>query len=206
MQDEYQVLNTAATTYVDTDVDGETAARAYGVRVDWTAAQAATAAVNSIHAAAACSATETQSVTTGITQPSCARNVTATTSGTSGDVKAVSVTIYGARAGVDISEVLTAFTVNTNETVTGNKAFDAIYSYSVPAMDGTGCSVAIGVGDKLGLPIKMSRNTLQSTYLADALEGTAATVAVSITALESNTIDLNSALNGTAVKAYFLLP
>ena len=207
MQDEYQVLNTAATTYVDTEVSGLYGAIAYGVRFDRSATEAATASATAIHAAAACASDATQTFTTGITQPSCARNITATTSGTSGDVKAVSVTVYGTNiAGEDISEVLPAFTVNTNETQSGNKAFASITSYSVPAMDGTGCSVSIGTGDKLGLPWKLSRNTLLQTHLADTLEGTAATIAKSASALESNTIDLNSALNGTAVKAYFLLP
>jgi hypothetical protein len=206
MQDEFQVLDLSATTYVDTDDAGLYGARAYGVRFDWTATQAAAANAAGIHAAAACSSTADQTFTTAITDPPCARNVTATTSGTNTDVKAVQVIVYGTRDGEAINETLPAFTVNTNGIVTGSKAFDTITSYVVPLMDGTGCNVSIGFGDKLGLPVKLTRNTLVSTFLNNVLEGTAATVAMSSSALESNTIDLNSALDGSAVKAYFLLP
>ena len=168
--------------------------------ITWTATQAATATTTAVHAAAACSASADQTFTTSITNPSCARNITATTTGTSGDVKAVSVTINGTNInGETISESIGPFQVNTNETITGSKAFYTVTSYVVPQMDGTGCNVSIGVGDKLGLPAKFSRNPVLRAFLANTLEGTAPTVAVSSTAYESNTVDLNSALNGTAV-------
>lgn len=66
-------------------------------------------------------------------------------------------------------------------------------------------TVAVGWGDKLGLPYKLAHNTVFKTYLDNTLEGTEPTVAVSATALESNTIDLNSALNGTVVDAYLIV-
>lgn len=206
MQDEFQVLDLAATTYVDTDTAGTYGARAYGVRFDWTAAQAATASATGVHAAVTDTGSA-QTVTTAITNPPCARNLTATAGGTAGDIKAIQVTIYGTNINdEDISETLPAFTVNTAGAVTGSKAFKTVTSIVIPAHDGTGATTAIGFGDKLGLPVKLTRNTLQGTYLADVLEGTAATIAMSSSALESNTIDLNSALDGSAVKAYFLLP
>ena len=59
--------------------------------------------------------------------------------------------------------------------------------------------VRVGVGSKLGLPAKLSRNTVLAAFLGGAREGTAPTVAVSSAALESNTVTLDSALNGVAV-------
>lgn len=173
----------------------------------WSAAEAAAASATAVHAAAVCSATVDQTITTAITAPPCARNITATTSGTNTDVKAVQVIVNGTDIdGNVITETLPAFTVDTNETQAGSKAFATVTSYVVPAMDGTGCSVSIGFGDKLGLPYKFARNPVLRTFLGATLEGTAATVAVSSSALESNTIDLNSALNGTAVTAEMLVP
>lgn len=192
------------------------ALQAYGSRTvnrlvpaehSWSAAEAAAASATAVHAAAACSATVDQTITIAITAPPCARNITATTSGTSGDVKAVQVVITGTDIdGNEITESLPAFTVNTNETVTGSKAFATVTSYQVPLMDGTGCSVSIGFGDKLGLPYKFARNPVLRTFLGTTLEGTAATVAVSSSALANNTVDLNSALNGTAVTVEMLVP
>ena len=192
------------------------ALQAYGSRTvnrlvpaehSWSAAEAAAASATAVHAAAACSATADQTITTAITSPPCARSIIATTSGTSGDVKAVQVVITGTDIdGNEITESLPAFTVNTNETVTGSKAFATVTSYLVPAMDGTGCSVSIGFGDKLGLPYKFARNPVLRTFLGTTLEGTAATVAVSSSALANNTVDLNSALNGTAVTVEMLVP
>jgi hypothetical protein len=65
-------------------------------------------------------------------------------------------------------------------------------------------TVSIGWGDKLGLPIKLPRDTVLRTFLNNSLESTAPTVATSATAIESNTIDLNSALNGSAVDVYLI--
>lgn len=65
--------------------------------------------------------------------------------------------------------------------------------------------VSIGWNDKLGLPYMLTHNTVLKSYLNDALEGTAATVTTSTTAIESNTIDLNSALDGHIVDVYLMV-
>jgi hypothetical protein len=67
--------------------------------------------------------------------------------------------------------------------------------------------VKVGWNDKLGLPYKLAHNTVLPglTFLNNVKEGTDPTITVSATALESNTIDLNSALNGTVVDAYLLV-
>lgn len=147
-----------------------------------------------------------QVISTAITNPDVPRNVTATAGGTATDIKAVQVTVTGTNiAGEVISETLPVFTVDTAGTVTGSKAFASVTSYSVPAMDGTGATVAIGVGAKLGLPHRLSQNSVVAAYLNSTKEGTAPTVAVSASAVESNTATLNSALNGTAVELHLYL-
>jgi hypothetical protein len=167
----------------------------------YAAGSPAVGATNAVHAAAAVlAAGGPQVITTEITNPAVCRNVTATTAGTAADVAAVQVTVTGTNIhGQTISETLPAFTLNTATTVVGNKAFATVTSYSVPAMDGTGATVAIGTGAKLGLPEKLSTNSVVAAHLATVKEGTAPTVAFSSTAVESNTVTLNSALNGTAV-------
>ena len=202
------VLDPDQAIVVKTDTPTIPAVGVIGYREDWSATQAAAASTTGVPAAAACAVTA-QTVTTSLTNPPCARNITATTSGTAADVAAVQVIITGTDINGDaLTETLPAFTVNTNETQAGSKAFASVTSYYVPAMDGTGCSVSIGFGDKLGLRNKLSRKTLvyKGTFLADTVESTEPTLAISSSVLASNTLDLNSALDGTAVKAYFLFP
>jgi len=67
--------------------------------------------------------------------------------------------------------------------------------------------VSVGWNDKLGLPFKLAHNTVfpGMTYLDNTAEGTDPTVTVSATAIESNTIDLDSALDGHVVDAYLII-
>jgi hypothetical protein len=139
-------------------------------------------------------------VTTGITNPDVPRALTATAGGTAADIKAVQVIVAGTNAdGAAITETLPAFTVNTAGTVTGSKAFATVTSVTIPPHDGTGATTSIGTSDKLGLGVHLARNTVIAAYLGGTKEGTAPTVAVSASALESNTVDLNSATNGSEV-------
>jgi hypothetical protein len=139
-------------------------------------------------------------VTTAITSPAVPRNVTATAAGTAGDIKAIAVIVAGTNEeGVAISETLPVFTVDTPGTVVGSKAFATVTSITIPAHDGVGATTAVGTGAKLGLGDRLARNSVRAAYLGGVLEGTAPTVAVSSSALESNTVSLNSALNSTAV-------
>jgi hypothetical protein len=66
-------------------------------------------------------------------------------------------------------------------------------------------TVSVGFSDVLGLPYKLPHNTVLATYVDNALESTAATVATSATAIESNTFDPNTALSGKAVDIYLLV-
>lgn len=146
-----------------------------------------------------------QVITTGLTSPDVPRNITATAGGTEADIKAIQVIVAGTNfAGEAITETLPAFTVNAAGTVTGSKAFATVTSVTIPAHDDTGATTAIGWGSKLGLPDKLAHNTVLLAALDNVVEGTAPTVAVSATAVESNTVTLNSALDGSAVDVYYL--
>lgn len=65
--------------------------------------------------------------------------------------------------------------------------------------------VSVGWNDILGLPYKLSHNTVLAAYLNNVKEVTAPNVAISASALESNTIDLNSALDGHVVDVYLIV-
>lgn len=161
-------------------------------------APAATSAT-AVHAAVTDDGTE-QTITSGITNPDVPRNVTATPGGTSTDIGAIQVVVEGTDTfGEAISETLPAFTANATTAVTGSKAFATITSITIPAHDGTGATTSIGTGSKLGLPAALSRNTVVAAFLDGAKEGTAPTVAVDASEVASNTVTLNSALNGDDV-------
>lgn len=139
-----------------------------------------------------------QTITTALTNPDMARNISATAGGTGANITAVAVTVNGTDMyGNVISETLPVFTAATPGTVTGSKAFQTVTSVVIPA-NGTGVTTAIGVGAKFGLPAKLSRNTVIFTFQDNVRETFAgATVAVDSTHLESNTVTFVGTPNGT---------
>lgn len=186
-----------------------------GVNVDmsfiahlrWAATEAVAADANAVHAAIAASADTVVVETTDFVAPPCVRNISATVAATDvQNIKAVQVIVEGTNvAGDTITETLPAFTVNTAGTVVGAKAFATVTKVTVPAMDGVAVTVTIGFGAILGIPYKLSHNTLLAAYLNNVIEAQAATVTVSATAVESNTIALNSALDGHVVDVYVIV-
>lgn len=189
---------------IQTNVAGVNVDEVFIKHLTIAAANATVASTTGIHAAVTDTGAQ-QVVTTGITNPSVPRNVTATAGGTNTDIKAIQVIVAGTNyAGVAITETLPAFTVDTAGTVVGNKAFKTVTSITIPAHDGTGATTAIGFGEKLGLPDLLPTNTVQFAALGGTKEATAPTVTTSTTALESNTVDLNSTLNSSAVDIYYL--
>lgn len=188
-----------------TDTPGVNVTRGFISKLVIAAANAGAADTNNIHAAVTDTGSD-QTVVTGITNPAAPRNVTATAGGTAGDIKAIQVIITGTNyADEEISETLPAFTVNTAGTVQGSKAFKTVTEIVIPAHDGTGATTEIGYGDKLGLPDKLPTNTVLLASLGGTKEATAPTVTASASALESNTVDLNSALNGSEVAIYYIV-
>lgn len=141
-----------------------------------------------------------QVITTAITNPAVPRNVTATAGGTAGDIKAIQVVVAGTDMDDQaITETLPAFTVNTAGTVTGSKVFKTVTSITIPAHDGTGATTSVGTGAKLGLPARLSRDTVINAYFNGVREGTRPTVAFDATNMSGNHVTLNSTLDGSAV-------
>ena len=188
-----------------TDSPGTTVGRVFVSKLALTAAQAATADTDGVLTAVTDNGTE-QTITTGFTAPPYPRNITATAGGTAGDIKAIQVVVTGTNvAGATITETLPAFTVDTAGTVTGSKAFATVTQVVIPAHDGTGATTAIGFGDLIGLPDKLDTNTVILAAHGGTREATEPTVATSTSALESNTVDLNTALDGSAVLVYYMV-
>lgn len=151
----------------------------------------ATAAVRAAYTLGATAA----DVTSGITDPDVPRNLTITgnAGGIAGDV-VITGTDY---EGVTLTETIA---LSGTSTVVGSKAFKTVTSINFPAKtNGSGDTVAIGTGAKLGLSRRLSRNTVLAAYLNGTKEGTAPTVAVSSSVIASNTVTLSSTLNGNAV-------
>ena len=145
-------------------------------------------------------ATVTVTTGTSINGLSVPKNITATSGGTAGDIRAAQVVIAGKNElGNTITETLPIFTVNSATTVTGALIFKEVTSIQYPAMDGTAATVAIGYGEILALGKILKRNTVRNAYLDNTVEATAPTVVVDDDELEKNSADLNSSLNNTPV-------
>lgn len=185
---------------IKTHVKGLAASMSFLSHIVIAAADAVGASNTTVHAAISLAA-EAQEITTGITNPAVPRSiiVKGNAAGIAGDV-----VIHGTNyAGETISETIA---LNGATAVEGNKAFKTVTKIDLPAETHAGTdTVSIGRGEKLGLPYKLSKNTVIATYKDNVLEGTPPTVTVSETAIESNTIDLNSALNSKAVDIYLIV-
>lgn len=185
---------------MQTQVPGVEVDASYIAHFQVPAAAAVAASATGVHAVIAL-ASITQEIDTGITNPAVPRNITV--KGNAAGI-AGNVVIHGTNyADEEISETIA---LNGATEVGGAKAFKTVTQIDLPVETHAGTdTVSIGWGDKLGLPYKLAHNTVLAAYLDNVKEGTAPTVAVSATALESNTIDLNSALNGKVVDVYLIV-
>ena len=188
---------------LQTDVPSIKVTRTFEARVNF---PSAAAAANAGVLAAVTDNGAEQVISSGLTNPVLARNVSATAGGVAGDIKAIQVIVEGTNMLDEvITETLPAFTVDTAGTVVGNKAFKTITKVTIPAHDGNGATTAIGFGSKLGIPYKLENNTVIAAYLNNVKEAVAPTVTVSTTHIDGNTILLNSALDGNDVDAYLVV-
>lgn len=135
-----------------------------------------------------------------------ARNVTVSqTAEGAEDTNGTIVVVGKDLAGATITETITP---NAGATVAGAKAFAEITSVTGAGwVIGEGNdTITVGFGALIGLPDKLT-DTAQvlCASLNNAKQATAPTVKVSATALESNTVDLDSALDGTPVKIYYIV-
>jgi hypothetical protein len=184
---------------IQTDVPDVNADHAFLAHFQVDPTLATAASTTGIHAAVTDTGVD-QVITTGITQPSVPRNITATAGGTATSIKAIQVTITGTNY-LDqvITEIIPAFTVDTAGTVTGNKAFKTITSITIPAHDAVTATTAVGFGEKLGIPYLLTFNSVLAASIGNVREATAPTVTVSPTAIESNTVDLATALSSQVI-------
>ena len=135
---------------------------------------------------------------------SCARNVTVTHT-IDGAVDTLGTVVV---VGTDLADavITETFTPVNGTTVQGTLAFKTVTSVT-----GVGWIIAeandtieVGFGDLIGLPDRLSATTrVLGASLATVMETTRPTITFSATVLSSNTVDLNSALNGTAVAIYY---
>jgi hypothetical protein len=153
-----------------------------------------------VHAAITLADGAAAEVTTGITNPDIPRaiRIKGSAAGIAGNI------VINGTNELDeaISETIAA---NGANAVDGSKAFKTVTKVTVPARTTAGDNISIGYNDVLGLPYKLVTNTVLAASLNHVREATAPTVAVSATAIESNTIDLNSALNGNPVEAWLMV-
>lgn len=185
---------------IQTNADGVAVDRAFLAHFQVSATNATAGSSTGIHEAITLT-DATQAITTSITQPSTPRNlsVTGNASGITGNI-VIEGTNYN---GDTITETIA---LNGTSTVEGTKAFATVTEINLPVETHIGTdTVSIGFGEVLGLPYKLSHNTVLATYLDNAKESTEPTVTVSSTALESNTINLSSALSGKIIDAYLLV-
>ena len=183
---------------IQTNVEGISANRAFNAHINVPEPEAQS--ITAILGATALSAAA-QEITTGITNPDVPRSVKlkANASGVAGDV-----VVHGTNmADEEISETLA---LNGTTEVLGSKAFKTITQIDLPAETHEGTdTVSVGTANKLGLPYLLAMNTVLKAYRGGTLETTDPTVATSTSAIESNTVLLDSALNGTDVDVYLMV-
>lgn len=185
---------------IQTDVNGVACDRVFPAHFQIEATKATAQSNINVHAAIALTA-EAATITTAITQPSVPRNIVI-----KGNAAGIvgNVVINGKNY---LDEVITeTIALNGATAVVGAKAFKAITNIVMPIETHAGTdTVSVGTGEVLGLPYKLAHNTVLATYMDNTLEGTAAIVTISATAIESNTIDPNTALSGKVVDVYLLV-
>lgn len=153
---------------------------------------AAAASATAVHAAMSAAAL----VTTGITNPTYARNVSVVGAG-SGHNAAGDVIINGTDIrGAVISETLT---LNGDTSVPGAKAFKTITSIDLRGVTGIDANntVTVGIGVKFGLDRKMDSDGVLKATVGGAADSALPTVAFSASAISGNTVQFATAPNAS---------
>jgi hypothetical protein len=125
------------------------------------------------------------------------RNLTFTTAGATASDAPANVVIVGKLNGVAVTETLALS--QTAATATGVKCYDEITSITYPAADGTGATIAIGIGDKFAFPTKVKvRGAAMGILkeLEDNAEATAGTLVLPATCDPNGNYTANSAPDG----------
>jgi hypothetical protein len=199
--------NVTAARRMQSDVPGLYTTQVYGVKYSLTAAEAAVADVDYFVASADMKVgAYTLANTTML--GNCARNVTVTQTAVGTEDTNGTVVVNGTDlAGNAITETLTP---NAGVTVAGTKAFRTVTSVTgagwvIDGVEATKDTVTVGFGDIIGLPDLLPTNSVLVAALGGTKEAVDPAVTVSTTNLEDNTVDLASALNGSAVDIYYVV-
>lgn len=166
---------------------------------------AATSAAGVLAATAGSTSATAQVITDDITNPPYPRNVLLTIAGTDTDVKAGSLIVTGTNIRDEVITETFTLENNTDTDQVGDKAFKTVTSVTIPQQDGTGCTFAIGLGVKLGLPFELDKKTCIMALHNGTIETTAPTQAIDADDVENNTITLDTALDGEEVDIYLAL-
>ncbi|WP_352416378.1 hypothetical protein [Oscillibacter ruminantium] len=188
---------------IQTNAPGVVADIGYIANLTWAAAETVAADTDGIFkgivASASAVVTAKPDSDKFVAQPPCARNLTVTVAATTAaHVKAAEIVVTGKNiAGETITENFTP-TDDAPATLTGTKAFASVDSVSIPKQDGASVTVDVGFGELIGLPYKLAKKRVLLT-LNDGVVDTAPTLAISASALESNTVDFNGSLDGSVM-------
>lgn len=134
-----------------------------------------------------------------------ARNVTVTHATVAAGTDTLGTIVV---TGTDLADeaVSETLTPSADTTVQGTKAFKTVSSVEGVGwiLVGGNDTITVGFGDLIGLPDKLSANTVLLAVFNGVRETTAPVVTFSATALPQNTADLNSVLNASTVSIYYI--
>jgi hypothetical protein len=164
-------------------------------RQHWTNALAT--AATRLKSGQATSSSATTVVTSFTAQPDFARVISITPGGTTADVAAGNITVAGTNIRDEVISEDVAIAANASTAVTTTKAFKTVTSVTFPIQDGSGATYSIGITDAMGLDRCMSEAAVFDAYMDGTRETTAATVTFSASDISKNTVDPNTALDGS---------
>lgn len=111
--------------------------------------------------------------------------------------------------GTDINDeaITETITPSSGGVAAGAKAFKTITSITGAGwvIGGGNDTIKIGFGTRIGLPDKLANNTVLFAVFNAVREATAPTVTFSSTVLSQNTVDFNSAWNGSVAEVYYIV-
>lgn len=128
-----------------------------------------------------------------------ARNITVThTAAGAADTLGTIVVVGTDINGSAITETITPSNGAVVQSVSAFKTITSVTGAGWVINEGND-TIKIGFGDKLGLPVCLSRDTVLNAYLNGVRESTRPTVTCDATYLQKNLVDLNSACDGNEV-------
>lgn len=172
-------------------------------------APSTTGTANILSANAGITSAVAVNVTSFVAQPDVPRNIVITPGSTTANVNAGTIVVTGTNFfGSTITENF-AITGSQSSATTGAKAFKTVSNVLFPAtieVSPYQATWSIGYGQLLGMKRCMDfTGSLISSLFNGILEATRSTITASSSAVESNTVSLNSTLNGAKnVDLYFV--